>query len=94
MFNLNIFKHYKSSLVGTLFLLIGLILFLDCWLEYTGDTCGLEAKSYVGGMILLGMTLLFLDEDDFKAKLSRLADIAINLFGKSEPKKNTSKKKK
>lgn len=76
-------KHWTSTTVGIVFFVLGLIMFLDCWFEVSG-TCGTEAKFYIGGAFLLGLMFLFLDENDIRAYIKRVADSVINKFSKNE----------
>ena len=80
-------REVKSTIVGIIFLLIGIALFLDCWIEYTG-TCGWENKTYSGASVILGLVFLFLDPDQIKEIIKALADWGLGFLNKKNDGKN------
>ena len=80
IFHPNNIKKAKTTLLGVVFLALGLAGFVDCWVEITG-TCGIEAKSYIGAFVISGLAFLFLDYNEIKEYIKKLIDAAIKRFG-------------
>ncbi len=66
----NIYQ-WKSGTVGGVFFLLGISMFVDCWLELTGS-CNWEAKSYIAGCIVFALVFLFMDEATVKQNIQAL----------------------
>ena len=77
IFHPNNIKAIKTTLLGIIFIGLGIAGFIDCWVEITGS-CAWEAKGYIAAFLTAGLAFLFLDYNEIKGYIKQLVEKVLN----------------
>lgn len=70
-------KKAKTTILGIIFIILGLGGFIDCWIEFTSP-CEVQSKIYVAAFLIAGLGFLFLDYSEIKGYIKQLIEKALN----------------